>query len=147
MSIKLCDMKSLDYDQVQQLWSRCDGLSQLDSREQVEALLQDHPGLSRVARDKNQVVAAILAGHDGRRGYLYHLAVDVDYRQQGLGRQLVEQCLDLLRTAGIPRCSVFVYQQNEEASQFWQSLGWRERSELKVFAIDFEPFEEAKQHD
>ena len=147
MSIKLCAMNSLDYEQVQQLWNRCDGLSQPDSRDQVEALLQDHPGLSRVARNQGQIVAAILAGHDGRRGYLYHLAVDVDYRQQGLGRELVKQCLDQLERAGISRCSVFVYQENEEASQFWQSLGWRQRPELKVFAMDLEPFTEAKQHD
>jgi len=147
MSIKLCAMNALDYDQVQQLWSRSEGLSQLDSREQVEALLRDHPGLSLVARHGEQIVAAMLAGHDGRRGYLYHLAVDIEYRQQGLARQLVQHCLDQLETSGISRCTVFVYQENEEASQFWQSLGWRQRPELKVFAIDLEPFAEAKQND
>ena len=147
MSIKLCAMNALDYDQVQQLWSRCEGLSQLDSRDQVETLLQHHPGLSQVARHEEQIVAAILAGHDGRRGYLYHLAVDVAYRQQGLARRLVQHSLDQLEIAGIPRCSVFVYQENEEASQFWQALGWRQRTELKVFAIDLEPFAKAKQND
>mgnify|MGYP001178478682 CR=1 FL=1 len=147
MSIKLCAMSAQDYDQVQQLWSRCEGLSQPDSRAQVEALVQYHPGLSLVARNEEEIVAAILAGHDGRRGYLYHLAVDVAHRQQGLARRLVQHCLDQLETAGIPRCSVFVYQENEEASQFWKSLGWRQRPELKVFAVDLEPYPEAKEND
>ena len=147
MSSKLCAMNATDYDQLRELWSRCEGLSQLDSRSQVETLLQYHPGLSLVVRDEENLVAAILAGHDGRRGYLYHLAVDEAYRQQGLARRLVQHCLDQLKAAGIPRCTVFVYQENEEASQFWKSLGWRQRPELKIFATDLEPFAEAKQND
>ena len=136
MSIELSAMSAQDYDQVRALWNRCDGLSQGDARPQVEQLLQCHPGLSLVARRQQEVVAAILAGHDGRRGYLYHLAVDPTCRKQGLARQLVDRCLEQLATAGIPRCSVFVYQENEEASQFWTALGWRQRAELKVFAVD-----------
>lgn len=136
MSIELSAMSARDYDQVWALWSRCEGLSQGDSRSQVEHLLQCHPGLSFVARRQQEVVATILAGHDGRRGYLYHLAVDPTCRKQGLARQLVDRCLEQLATVGIPRCSVFVYQENEEASQFWNALGWRQRAELKVFAVD-----------
>ena len=136
MSIELSAMSALDYDQVQALWNRCEGLSQGDTRSQVEQLLQCHPGLSLVARRQEEVVAAILAGHDGRRGYLYHLAVDPTCRQQGLARQLVDRCLEQLVAVGIPRCSVFVYQENEGASEFWNALGWRQRSELKVFAVD-----------
>ena len=138
MSIEFCALNAQDYDQLRELWSRCEGLSQSDTRGQVEQLLGCHPGLSLVARHDQEIVAAILAGHDGRRGYLYHLAVDVDWRHQGLARQLVERCLQQLAAAGIPRCSVFVYRENEEAGQFWKSLGWRHRPELKVFARDLE---------
>jgi ribosomal protein S18 acetylase RimI-like enzyme len=136
MSIELSAMSAQDYDQVWALWNRCEGLSQCDSRSQVEHLLQCHPELSFVARRQQEVVATILAGHDGRRGYLYHLAVDPTCRKQGLARQLVDRCLEQLAVVGIPRCSVFVYQENEEASQFWNALGWRQRAELKVFAVD-----------
>lgn len=138
MSIELCAMTVQDYDQLRDLWYRCEGLSQSDTRSQLEQLLHDHPQLSCVARHEEEIVAAILAGHDGRRGYLYHLAVEEKWRKQGLARQLVDHCLERLADIGIPRCTVFVYQENEAASQFWERLGWRQRAELKVFARDLE---------
>ena len=147
MAIELRAMNAQDYEQLAELWDRSEGLSQLDSRSQVEQLLRCHPGLSFIAHQDQHIVAAILAGHDGRRGYLYHLAVDKDWRQQGVGRQLVKHCLEQLTTRGIPRCSVFVYEENKEASQFWKKLGWRNRSELKVFAMDLQPSAETSHHE
>lgn len=136
MSIELRVMNRQDYDQVAALWARCEGISDPDTRGQVEALLQAHPMLSWLACENQEIVATVLAGQDGRRGYLYHLAVDEPYRRQGIARQLVVRCLEQLDAQGIPRCSVFVYRDNEAADQLWTALGWRQRSELKVFAMD-----------
>jgi GNAT superfamily N-acetyltransferase len=88
-------MQPDDYDAVLALWQRCEGvgLTPSDSREAVRAYLIRNPGLSFVARQDGKIVGAVLCGHDGRRGYLYHLAVAPENRHQGLGRAIVDACL------------------------------------------------------
>lgn len=114
------------YDPVLSLWRTCEGigLSAADSRESIERYLQRNPGTSYVALDKDRVVGAILAGHDGRRGYLHHLAVHPDYRHRGIGRLLLGKALDALREAGIDKCHGFVFRSNRNGIGFWQSVGW-----------------------
>jgi putative acetyltransferase len=82
--------------------------------------------MSLIARDPNgTIIAAVLCGHDGRRGYLHHLAVAPSHRRQGLGRTLVNRCLEQLTAAGIPKCNIFLFKDNAQAQEFWQSLGYR----------------------
>jgi len=80
----------------------------------------------------------VLCGHDGRRGYLHHLAVDADFRRNGLGRALVDRCLEELKAAGIDRCNIFLYADNEPGERFWKSTGWYAR-DLKVLSRDIVP--------
>ena len=75
------------------------------------------------AHASGTVIAAVLCGHDGRRGYLHHLAVDAGHRRQGLGRALVERCLARLAVAGIPKCNIFLFNDNAEGRRFWESSG------------------------
>ena len=67
----------------------------------------------------------MLCGHDGRRGYLHHLAVDSAHRGTGLGRALVDRCHSALAAIGIGRCNIFVFGENEEGKGFWTKTGWR----------------------
>jgi ribosomal protein S18 acetylase RimI-like enzyme len=78
----------------------------------------------------------VLCGHDGRRGYLQHLAVAPDARHKGIGRALVDRCLTTLADDGITRCHIFVYTDNETGLGFWESAGWFRRGNLLIMSHD-----------
>ena len=85
-----------DYDQVAALWKAVDGLGWdevADSRAGVEKYLARNPGTCFVAEAGGRVVGTVLCGHDGRRGYIYHLAVSPSARRRGVGRALAEGAL------------------------------------------------------
>jgi ribosomal protein S18 acetylase RimI-like enzyme len=130
------EMSADDYDEVLCLWQKADGvgLTDSDSREGVQAYLNRNPGLSLVARHHGRIVGAILCGHDGRRGYLHHLAVAAEHRRQGVGTALVQECLAGLAQVGIQKCHVWVYQANRDAQRFWEKLGWKDRTDLMVMS-------------
>jgi ribosomal protein S18 acetylase RimI-like enzyme len=134
VSVSIRLMSPEDYDQVVALWRTSDGvgLNEADEREPIAAYLQRNAGLSHVACEDRRIVGAVLCGHDGRRGYLHHLAVAAPYRRQGIGRELVERCLDALGSQGILRCHIFVFNDNHDGEGFWRKLGWTVRSELKM---------------
>jgi N-acetylglutamate synthase len=125
-----------DYEEVFALWRRCEGigLSDSDSKNAITAYLERNPETSFVAKAGGQIVGAILSGHDGRRGYIYHLAVDVHWRRQGIARQLVEKCLGALRTCGIRKTHIFIFTQNESGIAFWKSVGWTYRTDIGVIS-------------
>lgn len=124
------------YDDVLALWQASEGvgLSSADSRDNIAAYLQRNPGMSFVAIADGRVVGAVLAGHDGRRGYIHHLAVDQRFRRQGLGRQLVTRCLSALRWAGIEKCHLFIVNDNAGGTAFWESLGWQRRADIGIMS-------------
>jgi ribosomal protein S18 acetylase RimI-like enzyme len=126
-----------DYPAARALWLATDGvgLSPGDGEDEVRAFLARNDGLSLVAQEGDALVAAALCGHDGRRGYIYHLAVAPSHRRRGLGREIVARCLDALEAAGIRRGQVSVFATNALALAFWASLGGQARSDLVVFSI------------
>ena len=134
MDIAVSAMTARDLDAVLALWGQTSGvgLNESDTPDQLRAYLDRNPGLSLIARDGTRLVAAVLCGQDGRRGYLNHLAVLPEYRGRGLGRQMVETCLGALAALGILKCNIFLYADNEPGEQFWNRCGWTARSDLKV---------------
>jgi putative acetyltransferase len=134
MDITVSAMTACDLDAVLGLWGQVEGvgLNESDTPDQLRAYLDRNPGLSLIARDGPRLVGAVLCGHDGRRGYLHHLAVLPEYRGRGLGRQMVETCLMELGTMGIFKCNIFLYADNEPGQRFWNRCGWIARNDLKV---------------
>lgn len=127
-----------DYASVHALWEACEGIGlhdDVDSRDGIARYLERNPGLSFVARDGDRIVGAVLAGHDGRRGYLHHLAVHPDARHRGLGRQLVAAALAALRAEGIAKCHIFVFRDNPAGRAFWESCGWHLRQDIDLLSI------------
>jgi len=122
------------YDEMIELWNRIEGvgLSDADSRDGVIAYLIRNPGLSLVATDKGMIIGAVLCGHDGRRGYLHHLAVVPERRGEGIGKALVSECLSRLGRLGIRKCNAFVFADNDDGLGFWKSAGWAQRADLTV---------------
>ena len=127
MECKTRAMTIKDYEAVVELWRRTDGivLSDTDEKEPMRRFLSRNPGLSLVAKINDEVIGAILCSHDGRRGYLHHLAVDKRHRHQGLGSELVQQCLTLLECEGIVKCNIFILEQNESGIAFWNYNGFK----------------------
>ena len=124
------------YEQVYGLWENCDGigLSSADSQPSIQRYLERNPGLSLLAYDGQTVVGTILCGHDGRRGYIHHLAVQAEYRRQGIGRLLVDKSLKALEASGIKKCHLFIFHDNTSGIQFWESIGWTYRQDIGVIS-------------
>ena len=117
-----------DYDQTFALWEKTEGLEicEGDSRGEISEYLKRNPGLSRVAEADGKIVGAALCGHDGRRGWIYHLAVMKEYRGSGVGKLLMDDCVDGLRKAGLPRAIILVAGDNPAGHQFWLRNGWED---------------------
>lgn len=138
MSVLIREFTMADYDQVMRLWSTCEGvgLGSADTPHAIRTYLDRNPHLSQVAEEAGRLVAAVLCGHDGRRGYLHHLAVRPACRRRGIGRRLVDTCLAALRADGIQKCHIFVFRDHPQAVDFWTHLGWTPRADIGVVSID-----------
>lgn len=122
-----------DYEELYQLWMSCAGmgLNNLDdSREGVERFLSRNPETCFVAEADNRLAGVIMAGHDGRRGYIYHTAVDPKYRSQKIASELVKSALSALAQLGINKVALVVFAKNEIGNAFWKKLGFNSRSDL-----------------
>ena len=127
-----------DYEAAVELWKRVEGLdiAEGDDRESIRRFLGQNRGLSRVATDGSTIVGAALCGHDGRRGYIYHLAVDPAYQGRQLGKRLVEECLAGLRRAGLERANILVAKDNPRGRDFWRRTGWEDLEGAAPMGID-----------
>ncbi|MEO6875899.1 MAG: GNAT family N-acetyltransferase, partial [Opitutaceae bacterium] len=114
-----------DYDAVYQLWSITEGvaLTEDDSRDGFARYLKRNPGYCFVAVDDEKIVGTALGGHDGRRGFLRHLAVEKAYRKQGIARRLVQTCPEAIAADSIWKCNIFVMDYNADGLRFWAHLG------------------------
>jgi ribosomal protein S18 acetylase RimI-like enzyme len=127
-----------DYDAAVELWKRVEGLeiAEGDDRENIAQFLARNRGLSRVATDGSATVGVALCGHDGRRGHIYHLAVDPAYQGRGLGMRLVDECLEGLRRIGVKRVIIMVADDNPRGRDFWKRTGWEEIPGAIAMGID-----------
>ncbi len=127
------NMTSEDYGKVYDLWinTKGMGLNNLDdSYEGISRFLERNPNTCFVAEENEEIVGAIIAGHDGRRGYIYHTAVAQKCRHQGIGTQLAENALSALKSEGIKKCALVVFDRNEDGNKFWETIGFSERTDL-----------------
>lgn len=118
------------------LWRAADGvvLRDADGAAPLRDYLRRHAASSFVAVSGSRVIGTVLCGHDGRRGYLYHLAVEAAHRGHGVGRALATRALDALRRDGIEKCHLMVVAGNAEARAFWSALGWQLRSDVALMS-------------
>ncbi|WP_124113501.1 GNAT family N-acetyltransferase [Paenibacillus xylanexedens] len=130
------EMTINDYEMSIELWQRTEGmaLSEADSKESINYYLNRNTGMSFVCVDKEQVIGTILCGHDGRRGYIYHVAVDPEYRGKSLGKKLVVSSLEKLRLEGIGKCHIMVIADNEIGNEFWIRTEWTRRDGILLYS-------------
>jgi ribosomal protein S18 acetylase RimI-like enzyme len=133
-SFRLAPMTVADHAAVVSLWNACEGVRASETPAELARILDRNPGLCPVARVGDELAGAVLCGHDGRRGYLYHLGVLPAFRRLGIGTALVEHCLAQLAAVGIGRCTIFLIRGNSAGEAFWRAHGWWERTDLVAFA-------------
>lgn len=125
-----------DYDAVYELWMSIHGFgirSIDDSREGVARFLARNPSTSVVAIAQGKVVGAILCGHDGRRGCLYHVCVHENYRKHGIGKAMAVACMRALQAEHINKVNLIAFKSNEIGNQFWKGEEWTFRNDLNYY--------------
>ncbi|MEN6669466.1 GNAT family N-acetyltransferase [Psychrobacter sp. B38] len=101
-----------------------------DSQQGIKRMLQRNPTLNFVAEDDDRIVGVIIAGEDGRRGYLYHTAVHQDYRYRSIGQGLVKSVLNEMKKLEITKVGLFIFQNNHFGNGFWENMGFNVREDL-----------------
>lgn len=125
-----------DYPGVKALWMTIKGFairSIDDSCEGVARFLKRNPSTSVVAVEDGEIVGAILCGHDGRRGCLYHVCVREDKRMQGIGKAMVVYCMEALKEEQISKVSLIAFTVNDIGNAFWRCIGWTRREDLNYY--------------
>ena len=134
--VEIRPMDLTDYPSVREMWDSIPGIglrSLDDSPEGISRFLFRNPTSCFVGDADGAIVGSVLCGHDGRRGYLYHVAVLPEFRGRGIGRALVDSALQALAAEGIHKSAVIVFKDNGLGNPFWEALGWERRDDLNYF--------------
>lgn len=122
-----------DYEKVYNLWIHTKGIglnATDDSREGIAQYLIRNPNTCFVAEDNGEIIGAIMSGHDGRRGFIYHAAVNVEYRGRGIGKKLVNSVITALEMEGIHKVALVALENNVSGNIFWEKSGFAARNDL-----------------
>ena len=134
--MKIRQMKIEDYDEVYHLWKRIRGFgirSMDDSKEGIDRFLKRNPTTSVVAEEDGKIVGAILCGHDGRRGCLYHVCVDEAFRRHGIGKAMVVKTMEALKEEQINKVCLIAFTSNDIGNAFWNTIGWTKREDRNYY--------------
>ena len=129
-------MQIEDYEGVYALWMKIQGFimrSVDDSKEGVAIFIKRNPKTSVVAIEDGKIVGSILCGHDGRRGCLYHVCVDPNYRLRGIGKAMVVHAMKALHDERINKVSLIAFTKNDVGNAFWNKIGWTKRHDLNYY--------------
>lgn len=136
--MEIRSMKIEDYDEVFAMWliTSKRALSSADSKENIEKYLNRNKGLSQVAICDGKIVGTVLSGHDGRRGFIHHMAVLPEYRRHHIGRALAEKAIQKITEEGIEKTHIFCYKDNKAGQGFWTDFGFERRDDIYDFSYD-----------
>jgi len=138
--MEIVEMKISNYGDIFILWTSTPGMGLRnldDSKEGIDKFLRRNPTTNFIAEEDGEIVGSILCGHDGRRGYIYHTAVDMRYRGKGIGKNLVNSVINALKREGINKATLVVFTNNEVGNGFWRSMGWEKREDLNYYNLSF----------
>ena len=127
-----------DYEEIFEMWQITSkrALSKANEKSQIERYLKRNAGLSQVAVADGKIVGTVLAGHDGRRGFIHHMAVLPEYRRKRIGHTLAETAIEKIKAEGIDKTHIFCYQSNETGQNFWRDFGFEKREDIFVYSYD-----------
>lgn len=129
MKINVVEMNLNIYKELIDFWKNSGGLwlSDDDNYDNLKIYLERNPELNFVVIHEEKIIATIKSSHDGRRGYIHHLAVKEEYRKKGIAKELIKICLKNLKKQGIKKVRVFVLDANKSAIEFWKHIGFEEQ--------------------
>ncbi len=133
--MNMITMKKNDYEELLALWSDFPGntMTGADSVEDFEKFLGRNADYCFSAFENGSLIGSVMAGNDGRRGYIYHLAVDESQQGKGTGMKLMTASENALKDAGIEKAHLFIYADNT-AIEFYEKTGWHRRSDIAVMS-------------
>jgi len=126
-------LTAADFPALYALWMACPGMGlndRDDSPEGFARYLARNPATCFGAECDGQLIGCILAGHDGRRGFIHHTAVHPAHQRQGVGAALVKAALDALQAEGIAKAALLVFRRNGQGNAFWEKQGFTCREDL-----------------
>ena len=107
------------------LWHRCNlVVPQNDPQRDIDKKLEAQAELFFVGTISNEIVATVMAGYDGHRGWIYYLAVDPEYQRKQIGRRMMEKAESALRKRGCPKINLQVRTSNKAVVSFYERLGF-----------------------
>ena len=127
-----------DYSQVIQLWQNAGPgvhLRRSDEEQELAKKIQRDPDLFLVAELNERIIGTVLGGFDGRRGMVYHLAIEMHFRKKGLGSLLMAELENRLKEKGCIRSYLLVTKDNLDAIRFYENTGW-EKMDLHIMGKD-----------
>ncbi|MDR0913951.1 MAG: GNAT family N-acetyltransferase [Oscillospiraceae bacterium] len=130
------NMLAEDYEKIFAVWQITSkkALSSADSKENIAAFLGRNPELSKVALCSGEIIGSVLAGHDGRRGFFYHLSVLPQFRRHHIATKMVTEAMADFKKNGIEKTHIFCYVENAAGQNFWQKQGFEQRGDILVFS-------------
>lgn len=132
------EFRSRDAGPLRELWAAAGFRSIGDDDMSLRRFAQRNPGLFLVAAQGDAVVASAMGGWDGRRGWIYHLAVAAAHRRGGLATRLVRQLETGLAVAGARKVNAIVTDGNAIGAAFWSAAGYRAH-EATQYGRELEP--------
>lgn len=138
IKILIREMTIADYEEVYTMWLTTSkrALSKADEKSQMERYLKHNSGMSQVAVVDGKIVGTVLAGHDGRRGFIHHMAVMPEYRRHHIGQKLAQTAIQKIKAEGIDKTHIFSYKDNEVGQSFWENFGFEKRQDVFVYSYD-----------
>jgi hypothetical protein len=120
-----------DIDDVIALWQRC-GTTRAwnDPAGDIALARRQSNATVLLGRNDGLVVASVLVGHDGHRGWVYYVTVDPDHRHKGYGRAIMTAAEDWLRARGIDKLQLMVRGDNVQINAFYESLGYYDQKRV-----------------
>lgn len=124
--ITIAEFTMDDYPVVHVLWQRGDLWMRLSDGPQATLLkLTRDPELFLVARDAGgRVVGTVMGGWDGRRAYVYHLAVLPKQRREGVADALMDELEERFRRLGALKAKTQILLDNEASRAFFAQRGY-----------------------
>lgn len=127
-------MNIKDYLEIIGLWKKTVGVGLSgndDPKKSIKKFLEKNPNICFVAELKNVgIIGTIMAGNDGRRGHIYHLMVKSEYRNSGIGKELLNKVENGLKKQGIRKIFLVVFKNNKLGNKFWENNGYKIRKDL-----------------
>lgn len=130
-ALSITPIEDSDLSEVIALWQRCGSTREWNNpAADIAFARRESNSTVLVGRDNGDVVASVLVGHDGHRGWVYYVTVDPDRRFKGHGRTIMSAAEDWLRARGIEKLQLMVRGDNAKVHAFYKSLGYYDQERV-----------------